>query len=158
MVMPEQTHIDGRSGSAPRTSTRSTWRPANGRNRLQEDAPPGAKDHGSYGVAADSKNNFYGLELNADYIIKVDSKNLIPTYYRTPTPIPARGAVTSTTRTGSGSRRIAPQHRDVRRQGGALPGVEAADALCDALMTRSSDTAAMAGRAEWATITSRVLT
>ncbi len=47
--------------------------------------PAGAKDHGSYGVAADSKNNFYGMELNADYIIKVDAKTLTPTYYQTPT-------------------------------------------------------------------------
>jgi streptogramin lyase len=47
--------------------------------------PPGAKDHGSYGVAADSKNNFYGMELNADNIIKVDPKTLVPTYYQTPT-------------------------------------------------------------------------
>jgi virginiamycin B lyase len=47
--------------------------------------PAGAKDHGSYGVAADSQNNFYGMELNSEYIIKVDAKTLIPTYYKTPT-------------------------------------------------------------------------
>jgi streptogramin lyase len=47
--------------------------------------PAGAKDHGSYGVAADSKNNFYGMELNSEYIIKVDAKTLVPTYYKTPT-------------------------------------------------------------------------
>ena len=47
--------------------------------------PPGAKDHGSYGVASDSKNNFYGMELNGENIIKVDAKTLIPTYYPTPT-------------------------------------------------------------------------
>jgi len=87
MVMPEQTHVDGK-----------LWIGAD--NEYQVDMatgewteidykkmqPPGGKDHGSYGVAADSRNNFYGLELNADYIIKVDSKNLIPTYYQTPTP------------------------------------------------------------------------
>jgi|SRR5579871_5682993 len=47
--------------------------------------PAGAKDHGSYGVAADSHNNFYGMELNGENIIKVDAKTLIPTYYPTPT-------------------------------------------------------------------------
>jgi streptogramin lyase len=47
--------------------------------------PAGARDHGSYGVAADSRNNFYGLEVNADFIIRVDAKTLIPTYYQTPT-------------------------------------------------------------------------
>jgi len=87
MVMPEQTHLDGK-----------LWIGAD--NEYQVDMktgewteidykkmqPPGFKDHGSYGVAADSRNNFYGLELNADYIIKVDGKTLIPTYYQTPTP------------------------------------------------------------------------
>ncbi|HEY7297627.1 MAG TPA: carboxypeptidase regulatory-like domain-containing protein [Xanthobacteraceae bacterium] len=87
MVMPERTYLDGK-----------VWIGAD--NEYQVDIatgewteidykklqPPGARDHGSYGVAADSKNNFYGLELNADYIIRVDSKTLVPTYYRTPTP------------------------------------------------------------------------
>jgi len=86
MVMPEQAHVDGK-----------VWIGAE--NEYQVDMatgewtmidylklqPPGAKDHGSYGVAADSRNNFYGLELNADFIIKVDSKSLVPTYYQTPT-------------------------------------------------------------------------
>ena len=86
MVVPEQTHVDGK-----------VW--IGGDNEYQVDMatgkwttvdylkgqPPGAKDHGSYGVAADSKNNFYGMEVNADYIIKVDAKSLIPTYYQTPT-------------------------------------------------------------------------
>jgi streptogramin lyase len=87
MVMPERTYLDGK-----------VWIGAD--NEYQVDIasgewteidykklqPPGARDHGSYGVAADSKNNFYGLELNADYIIRVDAKTLIPTYYQTPTP------------------------------------------------------------------------
>lgn len=86
MVVPEQSHVDGK-----------VWIGAD--NEYQFDIatgkwteidylkgqPPGAKDHGSYGVAADSKNNFYGMELNADNIIKVDSKTLVPTYYQTPT-------------------------------------------------------------------------
>jgi hypothetical protein len=32
--------------------------------------PPGTRDHGSYGVAAGLQNNFYGLGVNADTIIK----------------------------------------------------------------------------------------
>jgi streptogramin lyase len=87
MVMPEQTHIDGKVWIGADNEYQvdiatGEWTEIDYR-KMQ---PPGAKDHGSYGVAADSKNNFYGLELNADYIIKVDSKDLIPTYYRTPTP------------------------------------------------------------------------
>ncbi|HLQ88694.1 MAG TPA: carboxypeptidase regulatory-like domain-containing protein [Xanthobacteraceae bacterium] len=86
MVMPEQTHVDGKvwigaDNEYQVDMATGEWTEIDYR-KMQ---PPGAKDHGSYGVAADSKNNFYGLELNADYIIKVDSKNLIPTYYRTPT-------------------------------------------------------------------------
>ncbi|MGH9202454.1 MAG: carboxypeptidase regulatory-like domain-containing protein, partial [Vicinamibacterales bacterium] len=40
----------------------------------------------SYGVASDSKNNFYGLNLNGTYIIKVDGKTGQVTPYATPTP------------------------------------------------------------------------
>jgi len=86
MVVPEQSHVDGK-----------VW--IGGDNEYQVDLatgqwttvdylkgqPAGAKDHGSYGVAADSNNNFYGMELNADFIIKVDAKTLMPTYYQTPT-------------------------------------------------------------------------
>lgn len=40
----------------------------------------------SYGVASDSQNNFYGLNLNGTYIIKVDAKTKKVTPYATPTP------------------------------------------------------------------------
>jgi len=39
----------------------------------------------SYGVASDSKNNFYGLNLNGTYIIRVDAKTKQVTPYPTPT-------------------------------------------------------------------------
>jgi len=86
MVMPEQTHLDGKVWIGAENEYQvdmatGEWTEIDYR-KLQ---PPGAKDHGSYGVAADSKNNFYGLELNADFIIRVDAKNLVPTYYQTPT-------------------------------------------------------------------------
>jgi streptogramin lyase len=38
------------------------------------------------GVASDSKNNFYGMNLNGTYIIKVDAKTKHVTPYPTPTP------------------------------------------------------------------------
>ena len=71
MVMPEQTHVDGKVWIGAENEYQvdmptGEWTEIDYR-KMQ---PPGAKDHGSYGVAADSKNNFYGLELNADYIIK----------------------------------------------------------------------------------------
>jgi virginiamycin B lyase len=39
----------------------------------------------AYGVASDSKNNFYGMNLNGTYIIKKDSKTGAVTPYATPT-------------------------------------------------------------------------
>jgi streptogramin lyase len=40
----------------------------------------------SYGVASDSKNNFYGLNLNGTYIIRIDGRTKQVTPYPTPTP------------------------------------------------------------------------
>ncbi len=47
---------------------------------------PLIKELSSYGVASDSKNNFYGMNLNGTYIIKVDAKTKNVTPYPTPTP------------------------------------------------------------------------
>ena len=51
----------------------------------------------AYGVASDSKNNFYGLNLNGTYIIKKDAKTGKITPYATPTPNsgPRRGHMDS---------------------------------------------------------------
>lgn len=49
--------------------------------------PPGFRATlSSYGVASDSKNNFFGMNLNGTYIIKVDAKTGTVTPYATPTP------------------------------------------------------------------------
>ena len=37
-------------------------------------------------MASDSKNNFYGMNLNGTYIIKKDAKTGVVTPYTTPTP------------------------------------------------------------------------
>ena len=86
MIMPQHTQVDGKvwiGGDFEYQVDIKTgkWTEID----YRKGQPAGAKDHGSYGVAADSNNNFYGLELNADNIIKVDAKTLIPTYYQTPT-------------------------------------------------------------------------
>jgi streptogramin lyase len=86
MVMPEQTQVDGKVWIGAENEYQvdmatGQWTEIDYR-KMQ---PAGARDHGSYGVAADSRNNFYGLEVNADFIIRVDAKTLIPTYYQTPT-------------------------------------------------------------------------
>jgi virginiamycin B lyase len=51
----------------------------------------------AYGVASDSKNNFYGMNLNGTYIIKKDGKTGKITPYPTPTPDsgPRRGHMDS---------------------------------------------------------------
>jgi virginiamycin B lyase len=51
----------------------------------------------AYGVASDSKNNFYGMNLNGTYIIKKDAKTGMVTPYATPTPNsgPRRGHMDS---------------------------------------------------------------
>jgi streptogramin lyase len=86
MVVPEQSHVDGQVWIGGDNEYRvdlatGQWTTVD----YLKGQPAGAKDHGSYGVAADSNNNFYGMELNADFIIKVDAKTLMPTYYQTPT-------------------------------------------------------------------------
>jgi len=87
MVTPTGTHLDGKvwiGGDSEYQVDVGTgkWTTVD----YRKGQPAGAKDHGSYGVAADSHNNFYGMELNGDNIIKVDAKTLVPTYYPTPTP------------------------------------------------------------------------
>jgi streptogramin lyase len=52
---------------------------------------------GSYGVAVDSRNNFYGLNLGGRYITRVDAKTMNVTPFPTPTPNsgPRRGHMDS---------------------------------------------------------------
>ncbi|HEY2986218.1 MAG TPA: carboxypeptidase regulatory-like domain-containing protein [Candidatus Binatia bacterium] len=52
---------------------------------LPKNAPP-ADRLSSYGVISDSKNNFYGTNLNGQYIIRVDGKTRDVTPFPTPTP------------------------------------------------------------------------
>jgi virginiamycin B lyase len=63
---------------------------------LPKGAPP-ADRLSSYGVIADSHNNFYGMNLNGEYIIRVDAKTMNVTPYPTPTPNsgPRRGHMDS---------------------------------------------------------------
>jgi virginiamycin B lyase len=52
---------------------------------LSKDGPT-ADRLSSYGVISDSKNNFYGTNLNGQYIIRVDGKTRNVTPFPTPTP------------------------------------------------------------------------
>ena len=52
---------------------------------------------GSYGVAVDSMNNFYGMQLGGDHVTRVDAKTMVSKPFRTPTPNsgPRRGHMDS---------------------------------------------------------------
>ena len=89
MVMPINYDVDGQvwiGGDSEYQVDVKTgqWKPV--------DYSVGLKDRGllrelsSYGVASDSKNNFYGLNLNGTYIIRVDAKTKQVTPFPTPTP------------------------------------------------------------------------
>ena len=60
---------------------------------IPKDSPLANVDLESYGVAVDSKNNFYGMNFEGEFITRVDSKTMTVTPFRTPTPnsAPRRG-------------------------------------------------------------------
>ena len=89
MVMPINSDVDGQ-----------VW--IGGDNEYQVDVKTGewktvdygvgledkalVKELSSYGVSSDSKNNFYGMNLNGTYIIRIDGKTKKVTPFATPTP------------------------------------------------------------------------
>ena len=91
MVMPINSDIDGQvwiggdseyqvdvKTGAWKTVDYSIGLPPNSRTLLRELS--------SYGVASDSKNNFFGLNLNGTFIIRVDANTRNVTPFATPTP------------------------------------------------------------------------
>ena len=90
MVMPVNHDVDGQvwigGDSEYQVDVRTgTWRAIDYSVGLPKDSPI-IRQLSSYGVAADSKNNFYGMNLNGTYIIKVDGKTKKVTPYPTPNP------------------------------------------------------------------------
>jgi virginiamycin B lyase len=65
--------------------------------KVLDELPGGAKGHGLYDFAADSKNNGYLLDITGGTIIKVDAKTTKVTMFPTPTPAsgPRRGTMDS---------------------------------------------------------------
>ena len=89
MVMPVNHHVDGHvwigGDNEYQVDVKTgAWRTIDYSVGLEDSAL--AKELSSYGVASDSKNNFYGMNLNGEYIIKVDAKTKHVTPYPTPTP------------------------------------------------------------------------
>jgi len=102
MVMPRYHHVDGKVWAGGPDEWQvdvesGEWSAIDYLRDEPKDSPHATRRHGAYGVVADSQNNFYGLELGADYIIRVDAKTRSSTFYRTPTPDagPRRGHMDS---------------------------------------------------------------
>ncbi len=74
---PEEYQVDLESGS---------WIAIDYTKGVAADQVEAASRIGSYGVAVDSMNNFFGMQLGGDHITRVDAKTMISTPYRTPTP------------------------------------------------------------------------
>ena len=89
MVMPSNHHVDGKvwigGDSEYEVDVKTgTWRAIDYSVGLPKDSPI-VRQLSSYGVSSDSKNNFYGMNLNGTYIIKVDAATKKVTPYPTPT-------------------------------------------------------------------------
>jgi virginiamycin B lyase len=89
MVMPSNHHVDGKvwigGDSEYEVDVKTgTWRTVDYSVGLPKDSPI-VRQLSSYGVSSDSKNNFYGMNLNGTYIIKVDAATKKVTPYPTPT-------------------------------------------------------------------------
>ena len=103
MVMPWQHHLDGKVwvGGDPldwQLDVRTgEWIAIDFLRDVPKDSPIAARSHDTYGVAVDMQNNFYGMELGTDYVIRVNSKTLKATFYTTPTSnsSPRRGHMDS---------------------------------------------------------------
>ena len=102
MVTPNSSHVDGKVWVGADDEYQvdlktGEWRAIDYSRRADPKASNSAGRLSSYGVAADSNNNFYGMNLNGKFIIKVDAKTMEVTPYPTPTPDsgPRRGHMDS---------------------------------------------------------------
>ena len=90
MVMPINADVDGQvwigGDNEYQVDVKTgTWKTVDYSVGLPKDAAM-LRELSSYGVASDSQNNFYGLNLNSTYIIRVDAKTKKVTPFPTPTP------------------------------------------------------------------------
>jgi virginiamycin B lyase len=91
MVTPGNVHVDGKvwvgADEEYQVDLKSgEWVAIEYKRDIPKDSPLANRNLGSYGVASDSKNNFYGMNLNGEFITKVDAKTMKATPFATPTP------------------------------------------------------------------------
>ena len=73
------------------------WELLDEKRDMPSGSPAATRPHGIYDIVKDSMNNLYELDIQSEYIIKVDAKTLKATYYQTPTlnSAPRRGHMDS---------------------------------------------------------------
>ena len=91
MVTPGNVNVDGKvwvgAGDEYQVDLGTgEWSAIDYKRDIPKDSPLAKANLGSYGVASDSKNNFYGMNLGGQYITKVDAKTMKVTPFPTPTP------------------------------------------------------------------------
>ncbi len=90
MVTPGNVHVDGKvwvgADDEYQVDLKSgEWTAIDYKRDIPKDSPLANRNFGSYGVASDSKNNFYGMNLGGEFITRVDAKTMKATPFATPT-------------------------------------------------------------------------
>ena len=91
MVTPGRVNVDGKvwvgADDEYQVDLQSgEWVPIDYKRDIPKDSPLAKLSLGSYGVASDSKNNFYGMNLGGTFVTKADAKTMKVTPFPTPTP------------------------------------------------------------------------
>ena len=137
MVMPINDDVDGQVWIGGDNEYQVDVKTGEWKTVDYGDRPEGralVKELSSYGVASDSKNNFYGMNLNGTYIIKIDAQDeagdAVPDADAERRPAPRTHG-----RAGPPVVRGIPreQDRDVRHEDREVPGVVRADAVDERL-------------------------
>ncbi len=91
MVTPTRLNVDGKVWVGADDEYQvdlktGQWTAIDYKRDIPKDSPLAKLNLGSYGVAVDSKNNFYGMNLGGEFVTRVDAKTMAATPFRTPTP------------------------------------------------------------------------
>ncbi len=90
MVTPTRLNVDGKVWVGADDEYQvdlktGQWTAIDYKRDIPKDSPLAKLNFGSYGVAVDSKNNFYGMNLGGEFVTRVDAKTMKATPFRTPT-------------------------------------------------------------------------
>jgi virginiamycin B lyase len=90
MVTPTRLNVDGKVWVGADEEYQvdlktGQWVAIDYKRDIPKDSPLFNRNFGSYGVAVDSKNNFYGMNLGGEFVTRVDAKTMKATPFVTPT-------------------------------------------------------------------------